>query len=64
MIDNADILLDDNMRQYIATDSENQYIIIGRNPTGLFLAHDEIYELSNECKGNITCFNLINDLCY
>ena len=60
VIDNADILLDDNMRRYIATDSENQYIIIGRNPTGLFLAHDEIYELSNEREGNITCFNLIN----
>ena len=29
VIDNADILLDDNMRRYIAMDPENQYIIIG-----------------------------------
>ena len=33
IIDNADILLDDAMRSYIALDGNNQYIIIGRNPT-------------------------------
>lgn len=48
VIDNADILLDDKMRQYIAFDAQNQYIIIGRNPTGLMLELDEIYELSSE----------------
>lgn len=48
MIDNADILLDDKMRQYIAFDAQNQYVIIGRNPTGLMLELDEIYELSSE----------------
>ena len=47
VIDNADILLDDPMREYIAYDTENQYIIIGRNPTGLMLGMDEIYELSS-----------------
>lgn len=47
VIDNADILLDDNMRKYIATDTNNQYILIGRNPTGLFLTQDNIYELVN-----------------
>ena len=46
--DNADILLDDKMRQYIAFDAQNQYVIIGRNPTGLMLELDEIYELSSE----------------
>lgn len=30
MIDNADLLLDDDMRSYIALDESNQYIIIGR----------------------------------
>lgn len=53
VIDNADILLDDNMRRYIATDDKNQYIIIGRNPTGLFLQQDEIYELDSRKNGDI-----------
>ena len=48
VIDNEDILLDDKMRQYIAFDAQNQYVIIGRNPTGLMLELDEIYELSSE----------------
>lgn len=30
VIDNADLLLDDDMRSYIALDESNQYIIIGR----------------------------------
>ena len=47
VIDNADILLDDPMRKYIAYDTVNQYIIIGRNPTGLQLDMDEIYELNS-----------------
>lgn len=47
IIDNADLLLDDNMRWYIATDDQNQYIIIGRNPTGLMLDQDEIMELQS-----------------
>ena len=48
VIDNADLLLDDNMRWYIATDANNQYIIIGRNPMGLMLQQDEIVELYSE----------------
>uniref|UniRef100_I5AW47 Uncharacterized protein n=1 Tax=Eubacterium cellulosolvens (strain ATCC 43171 / JCM 9499 / 6) TaxID=633697 RepID=I5AW47_EUBC6 len=58
VIDNADILLDDQMRQYISLDSENQYIIIGRNPTGLMLNLDEIYELDNEAAEGKTTFSL------
>ena len=49
VIDNADILLDD---------SKNQYIIIGRNPTGLVLSMDEIYELNSENKNGKTLFSL------
>jgi ABC-type lipoprotein export system ATPase subunit len=58
VIDNADILLDDRMREYIATDPNNQYIIIGRNPTGLLLVQDNIYELSYSREGVKTIFRL------
>ena len=58
IIDNADILLDDKMRNYIALDSTNQYIIIGRDPTGLQLTADEIYELNSEKKVDKTIFTL------
>ena len=58
VIDNADILLDDKMRQHIAVDTSNQYIIIGRNPTGLLLMQDEIYELSYSNEGGIIVFTL------
>lgn len=58
VIDNADLLLDDKMRQYIATDASNQYIIIGRNPAGLLLAMDNIYELTHYKEGAKTIFKL------
>ena len=58
IIDNADILLDDAMRSYIVLDGNNQYIIIGRNPTGLLLNIDEIYKLQNEKVDGITLFTL------
>jgi len=57
VIDNADILLDDKMRSYIAFDDKNQYII-GRNPTGLQLAVDEIFELKSETVDGVTMFSL------
>ena len=59
IIDNADLLLDDIMRSYIALDGNNQYIIIGRNPSGLMLSQDEFYELKSETKGDRTLFTLI-----
>ncbi|MBR6223023.1 MAG: ABC transporter ATP-binding protein [Lachnospiraceae bacterium] len=58
IIDNADVLLDDNMRHYISLDAENQYVIIGRNPTGLLLSYDELYELESTKEGNIVRFTL------
>ena len=58
IIDNADILLDDNMRSYIAFDSKNQYIIIGRNPSGLQLTINEIYELKSEEIDGVTLFSI------
>ena len=36
------------MRKCISLDFENQYIIIGRNPTGLQLYSDEIFALDSE----------------
>ena len=38
LIDNADILLDDALRELIVADKNNQYLIIGRDPRGLFLS--------------------------
>ncbi len=51
IIDNADILLDDDIRKYISIDDKNQYLIIGRNPRNLFATKDNMYELVNEKKG-------------
>ena len=62
VIDNADILLDDRMRRYIALDENNQYIIIGRNPTELLLNMDEIKELQSKKIDGITLFTLTNAL--
>lgn len=59
IIDNADLLLDDIMRSNIALDGNNQYIIIGRNPSGLMLSQDEFYELKSEAMGDKTLFTLI-----
>ena len=45
VIDNADIILTDKLRKHIALDNENQYIIIGRNPSNLLTTRDNLYEL-------------------
>ncbi len=45
IIDNADILLDDEIRKYIAFDTTNQYIIFGRNPEYLYLTKANCKEL-------------------
>lgn len=58
IIDNADILLNDDMRWYIATDGENQYIIIGRNPSGLMLDQEDIRELDSTTSNGKTKFFL------
>lgn len=58
IIDNADILLDDDMRWHIATDGKNQYILIGRNPTGLMLNQEDIMELSSRTNNGKTVFTL------
>lgn len=51
VIDNADILLDDDTRKYIALDGKNQYLIIGRNPKNMFTTKENLFELVSEKKG-------------
>ena len=62
VIDNADVLLDDGIRKYIALDDKNQYLIIGRNPKNLFATKDNLYELVSEKKGDQTVLELKNYL--
>ena len=45
VIDNADLLLTDELRKYISLDGKNQYLIIGRDPRNLFATRDNIFEL-------------------
>ena len=54
VIDNADVLLDDDVRKYIALDDRNQYLIIGRNPKNLFTTKDNLFELTSEVQGEQT----------
>lgn len=39
IVDHADILLGEEERDYISTDTDNQYLIIGRNPEGLYITN-------------------------
>lgn len=51
-----------NMRSYISMDGQNPYIIIGRNPTGLLLAQDDVFELARETVDGRMRFTLVNTL--
>ena len=51
VIDNADILLDDELREIIANNQSNQYLIIGRNPVGLYITTKNIVDIKKD--GNI-----------
>lgn len=62
VVDNADVLLTDELRKYIAFDSKNQYIIFGRNPKNLMITADNLYELSIDSNGETTKFALIKYL--
>ncbi len=42
IVDNADIMLDDDMRNFIAFDYQNQYLLIGRDPRGLMVSADNL----------------------
>lgn len=58
VIDNADILLTDEVRKYISTDISNQYLIIGRNPANLLTTKDNLFILKAARKGEETIFSL------
>ena len=58
VIDNADILLDDDTRKYIALDDKNQYLIIGRNPKNLFATKENFFELVSERQGEQTVLRI------
>ena len=60
VIDNADVLLDDDIRKYIAVDNKNQYLIIGRNPKNLFATRENLFELVSEKQGEQTIFKIQN----
>lgn len=45
VIDNADILLNEELRKHIAFDTTNQYILMGRNPEYLYLTKENCKEL-------------------
>lgn len=62
VIDNADVLLDDNVRKHIALDDKNQYLIIGRNPRNLFATKDNLFELTSEVQGEQTVLRIKNYL--
>ena len=58
VIDNADILLDDDTRKYIALDDKNQYLIIGRNPKNLFVTKENLFELVSKKQGEQTVLRI------
>lgn len=58
VIDNADILLDDDTRKYVALDNKNQYLIMGRNPKNLFATKENLFELVSEKQGEQTVLRI------
>ena len=62
VIDNADVLLNDEIRKYIAVDDKNQYLIIGRNPKNLFATKENLFELISEKQGEQTVLKIKNYL--
>lgn len=62
VIDNADILLNDDARKYIALDDKNQYLIIGRNPKNLFATKENLFELVSEKQGDQIVLRIKNYL--
>ncbi|MDE6054093.1 MAG: ABC transporter ATP-binding protein [Lachnospiraceae bacterium] len=57
IIDNADAILNDDIRKTIAFDRENQYLIIGRNPRNLLTTRENLFELNQEKTGNVTVYS-------
>jgi hypothetical protein len=62
VIDNADVLLSDDVRTYIVIDDKNQYLIIGRAPKNLFATKEDLFEVVSEKQGEQTILKLKNYL--
>lgn len=58
VVDNADLLLTDEIRKHIVLDGKNQYLLIGRDPRNLYATKDNIFELVSEKKGEKTEFRI------
>lgn len=58
VIDNADILLDQVSRRYIAFDTRNQYLIIGWDVRDFLATEDNLYELQTVTQNERTEFSL------
>lgn len=58
VVDNADVILTDELRKYIAFDSKNQYIILGRNPRNLMITTENLFELCTNISDGVTTFTL------
>ena len=58
VIDNADVLLNNDIRKHIAVDDKNQYLIIGRNPKNLFATKENLFELISEKQGEQTVLKI------
>lgn len=58
VIDNADVILDDDIRKVIAFDRKNQYLVIGRNPKNLLITKDNLFELEQKKEKNVICYSL------
>ena len=48
IIDNAEVLLGDSVRQHIVFDGKNKYMIFGRNVSGLWLTENNIASLERD----------------
>lgn len=59
VFDNADLLLDDELRKYICLDTRNQYLIIGRSPANLLATKENFYELQEIREGEKFVFKLV-----
>lgn len=58
VIDNADILLDDELRKYICFDGNNQYLLFGRNPANLMITEHNLVELEKFNRDGMIYFRL------
>ncbi len=60
VIDDADLLLTDEIRRFIAFDKKNQYLIAGKNTDNLLLSRANLYELDVVTDGVKTEIRLRN----